>query len=163
MSNARLMKPLFYDGNFNRDGKKMRAVFEREISDGTVSYRLYFFAMDALRFILKSAPFFIQLIADRNFLINAIVVFDSDSFHFYLQVVSFADADERIEGGPRARLPAPDMDHAPSQGNKKAGHSHARMVGSLFRYWLAHKGMKKAPRIIDPRGYRCSSIIHYTC
>lgn len=41
MSNARLMKPLFYDGNFNRDGKKMRAVFEREISDGTVSYRLW--------------------------------------------------------------------------------------------------------------------------
>ena len=39
--NARLMKPLFYDGNFNRDGKKMRAVFEREISDGTVSYRLW--------------------------------------------------------------------------------------------------------------------------
>ena len=38
VSNARLMKPLFYDGNFNRDGKKMRAVFEREISDGTVSY-----------------------------------------------------------------------------------------------------------------------------
>lgn len=41
VSNARLMKPLFYDGNFNRDGKKMRAVFEREISDGTVSYRLW--------------------------------------------------------------------------------------------------------------------------
>lgn len=41
MSNVRLMKPLFYDGNFNRDGKKMRAVFEREISDGTVSYRLW--------------------------------------------------------------------------------------------------------------------------
>ena len=34
VSNARLMKPLFYDGNFNRDGKKMRAVLEREISDG---------------------------------------------------------------------------------------------------------------------------------
>lgn len=30
VSNARLMKPLFYDGNFNRDGKKMRAVFERD-------------------------------------------------------------------------------------------------------------------------------------
>ena len=100
--------------------------------------------MDALRFILKSAPFFIQLIADGNFLINAIVVFDSDSFHFYLQVVSFADADEQLEGGPRARLPAPDMDHAPSQGNKKARPlSFSRMVGSLFRYWLAHKGMKK--------------------
>lgn len=41
VSNARLMKPLFYEGNFNRDGKKMRAVFEREISDGTVSYRLW--------------------------------------------------------------------------------------------------------------------------
>ena len=41
VSNARLMKPLFYDGNFNREGKKMRAVFEREISDGTVSYRLW--------------------------------------------------------------------------------------------------------------------------
>ena len=41
MSNARLMKPLFYDGYFNRDGKKMRAVFEREISNGEVSYRLW--------------------------------------------------------------------------------------------------------------------------
>jgi len=41
VSNARLMKPLFYDGYFNRDGKKMRAVFEREISDGTVTYRLW--------------------------------------------------------------------------------------------------------------------------
>lgn len=41
MSNARLMKPLFYDGYFNRDGKKMRAVFEREISNGAVSYRLW--------------------------------------------------------------------------------------------------------------------------
>lgn len=41
MSNARLMKPLFYDGNFNRDGRKMRAVFEREISNGTISYRLW--------------------------------------------------------------------------------------------------------------------------
>jgi len=41
VSNARLMKPLFYDGNFNRDGRKMRAVFEREISNGTISYRLW--------------------------------------------------------------------------------------------------------------------------
>ena len=41
MSNARLMKPLFYDGYYNRDGKKMRAVFEREISNGTETYRLW--------------------------------------------------------------------------------------------------------------------------
>ena len=41
MSNARLMKPLFYDGYYNRDGKKMRAVFEQEISNGTETYRLW--------------------------------------------------------------------------------------------------------------------------
>ena len=53
------------------------------------------------------------------------------------------------------------MDYTPSQGNKKAGHSLARMVGILFLYWLSHKGMKKAPRGNSPRGYMCFSIIHY--
>lgn len=41
MSNARLMKPLFYNGYYNRDGKKMRVVLEREISNGTDTYRLW--------------------------------------------------------------------------------------------------------------------------
>lgn len=41
MENSKLMTPLFYGGNFNRDGRKMRAVFEREVSDGTTTYRLW--------------------------------------------------------------------------------------------------------------------------
>lgn len=41
MENSKLMTPLFYDGNFNRAGHKMRAVFEREISDGAMIYRLW--------------------------------------------------------------------------------------------------------------------------
>lgn len=41
MENARLMMPLFYKGNFNNGGRKMRAVLEREITDGTDTYRLW--------------------------------------------------------------------------------------------------------------------------
>lgn len=41
MENSKLMTPLFYDGMFNRDGRRMRAVLEREISDGTQTYRLW--------------------------------------------------------------------------------------------------------------------------
>ena len=35
MENSKLMTPLFYDGMFNREGRRMRAVLEKEISDGT--------------------------------------------------------------------------------------------------------------------------------
>lgn len=35
------MKPLFCGGMFNRDGKKMRAVFEREITAGEKTYRIW--------------------------------------------------------------------------------------------------------------------------
>ena len=41
MENSKLMTPLFYGVNFNREGRKMRAVLEREISDGTTTYRLW--------------------------------------------------------------------------------------------------------------------------
>jgi len=41
MEKSKLMTPLFYDGSFNREGHKMRAVFERKISDGTNTYRLW--------------------------------------------------------------------------------------------------------------------------
>ena len=41
MSAAKLMKPLFYDSNYNASGKRMRAVFEREVSNGTETYRLW--------------------------------------------------------------------------------------------------------------------------
>lgn len=41
MGDSKLMTPLFYDGNFNREGRKMRAVFEREISDGSITFRLW--------------------------------------------------------------------------------------------------------------------------
>lgn len=41
MENSKLMVPLFYDGNFNRAGRRMRAVLEKEISDGTQTYRLW--------------------------------------------------------------------------------------------------------------------------
>lgn len=41
MSEAKLMKPLFYGGNFNTEGKRMKAVFEREVSNGTDAYRLW--------------------------------------------------------------------------------------------------------------------------
>lgn len=36
-----LMKPLFYNGMFNRDGRRMRAVFDREVSNGEETFRLY--------------------------------------------------------------------------------------------------------------------------
>ena len=41
MENSKLMPLLFYDGNFNRGGHRMRAVLEKEISDGTQTYRLW--------------------------------------------------------------------------------------------------------------------------
>ena len=41
MEHSKLMTPLFYEGNFNREGRRMRAVFEREIIDGTTAYRLW--------------------------------------------------------------------------------------------------------------------------
>lgn len=41
MENSKLMIPLFYKHSFNREGRKMRAVFERAISDGKQSYWLW--------------------------------------------------------------------------------------------------------------------------
>lgn len=41
MEHRKLMTPLFYGDMFNREGHKMRAVLEREISDGTQTYRLW--------------------------------------------------------------------------------------------------------------------------
>lgn len=41
MGKSKLMVPLFYGGNFNREGRRMRAVLEKEISDGTQTYRLW--------------------------------------------------------------------------------------------------------------------------
>lgn len=41
MGNAKLMKPLFYNGMFNADGKRMRVVFVREVSNGTDVYPLW--------------------------------------------------------------------------------------------------------------------------
>lgn len=41
MDTSKLMTPLFYSGNFNREGRKMRAILEREISNGTQTYRLW--------------------------------------------------------------------------------------------------------------------------
>lgn len=41
MEKAKLMKPLFHNGMFNTGGKRMRAVFEREVSNGTDAYRLW--------------------------------------------------------------------------------------------------------------------------
>lgn len=38
---AKLMKPLFDGMNFNCTGKRMRAVFEREVSNGEVTYKLW--------------------------------------------------------------------------------------------------------------------------
>ena len=38
---SKLMMPLFHNGNFNRDGKKVRAEFIREVCDGNTSYRLW--------------------------------------------------------------------------------------------------------------------------
>ena len=41
MSNAKLMTPLFYQGNYNTGGKKMRALMIREVTNGTDTYRLW--------------------------------------------------------------------------------------------------------------------------
>ena len=41
MGNSKLMTLLFYDGKFNREGRRMRAVLEKEISDGTQTYWLW--------------------------------------------------------------------------------------------------------------------------
>lgn len=41
METSKLMTPLFYEGNFNREGRRMRAVLEKEISDGAQTYRLW--------------------------------------------------------------------------------------------------------------------------
>lgn len=41
MEKSKLMTPLFYGDMYNREGHKMRAVLEREISDGTRTYRLW--------------------------------------------------------------------------------------------------------------------------
>ena len=41
MEPGKLMTLLFYEGNFNREGRRMRAVLEKEISDGTQTYRLW--------------------------------------------------------------------------------------------------------------------------
>lgn len=41
MDNTKLMQPLFYNGMFNAGGKRMRAVFEREVSNGTDRFRLW--------------------------------------------------------------------------------------------------------------------------
>ena len=41
MEHAKLMTPLFYGQSFNREGRKMRAVFEREVSNGTVTCRIW--------------------------------------------------------------------------------------------------------------------------
>ncbi|MBM6977388.1 hypothetical protein [Intestinimonas butyriciproducens] len=41
MGNTKLMPPLFYRDNFNTDGKKMRVLFLREVSNGTETYRLW--------------------------------------------------------------------------------------------------------------------------
>ena len=41
MENVKLMKPLFYDGMFNADGKRMRAVLEREVSNESDAYRIW--------------------------------------------------------------------------------------------------------------------------
>jgi len=41
MGNIKLMKPLFYRGRYNADGRRIKSVIEREISNGTDSYRLW--------------------------------------------------------------------------------------------------------------------------
>ncbi|MEY8420603.1 hypothetical protein AALA83_15175 [Oscillospiraceae bacterium 44-5] len=41
MENSKLMTTLFYNGNFNREGRRMRVVLEKEISDGMRTYRLW--------------------------------------------------------------------------------------------------------------------------
>ena len=41
MSEAKIMTPLFYDYNFNRQGKKIRAVVDRVVSNGAEVYSLW--------------------------------------------------------------------------------------------------------------------------
>lgn len=41
MPEVKLMKPLFDGGMYNRTGRRMRAVFIKEVSDGTTTYRLW--------------------------------------------------------------------------------------------------------------------------
>ena len=41
MDASKLMRPIFYEGMFNRDGHSMRVVFERAVSNGTKTYRLW--------------------------------------------------------------------------------------------------------------------------
>lgn len=41
MGTSKLMTPFFCGNTFNRDGRKIRAILEREISDGTQTYRLW--------------------------------------------------------------------------------------------------------------------------
>ena len=41
MGSGKLMKPLFLGSSFNREGRRMRAVLEKTVSDGTDSYRLW--------------------------------------------------------------------------------------------------------------------------
>lgn len=39
--NSKLMKPLFYGNYFNRDGRRMRAVHVKTVSNDNDSYRLW--------------------------------------------------------------------------------------------------------------------------
>ena len=51
MESSKLMKPLFHGNYFNRDGRRMRAVFVKSISNGTDGYRLstsFYACMDKL-------------------------------------------------------------------------------------------------------------------
>lgn len=41
MENSKLMTPLFYDGFFNREGRRMRAILDREIINGSTTYRIW--------------------------------------------------------------------------------------------------------------------------
>ncbi len=41
METSKLMTPLFYRDSFNRKGHRMRAIFEREVTNGTETYRLW--------------------------------------------------------------------------------------------------------------------------
>lgn len=41
MEQAKLMKPLFHDGKFNQAGRRMRAVFWREVTNGAACFRLW--------------------------------------------------------------------------------------------------------------------------
>ena len=40
-ANSKLIPPLFFDGAFNREGRRMRVVHEKTVSNGTDSYRLW--------------------------------------------------------------------------------------------------------------------------